>query len=126
VGVSRESGNATTVTVRLSDFAIEASQATFTSGTRYHFLVINTGQTNHEFMIVPPPSGDRDMGHGDMGHRDSMALYRMDQSALPPGATKAFDFTFPSAAPTGTLEFACHVGSHYQLGMKAPIVVNHP
>ena len=93
VGVSRESGNATTVTVRLSDFAIEASQATFTSGTRYHFLVINTGQTNHEFMIVPPPSGDRDMGHGDMGHRDSMALYRMDQSALPPGATKAFDFT---------------------------------
>src|SRR5262249_33584030 len=104
----------------------EASQATFTSGTRYHFLVINTGQTNHEFMIVPPPSGDRDMGHGDMGHRDSMALYRIDQSALPPGATKAFDFTFPSASPTGTLGSASSGGSHYLWGIKARVGVNPP
>ena len=118
-GGASSSGSANTVTVTLSDFKIEASRSTFTTGTTYHFVVTNSGQTNHEFMIAPPAKDDM-----SMDQMDRMALYRIDQSALPPGATMEFDFTFPSAAPAGNLEFACHVGSHYQLGMKAALVVN--
>lgn len=118
-GGTSSSRTANTVTVTLSDFKIEASRSTFTTGTTYHFVVTNSGQTNHEFMIAPSANDAM-----SMHQMDNMALYHIDVSALPPGATKEFDFTFPSAAPIGKLEFACHVGSHYQLGMKAAIVVN--
>jgi uncharacterized cupredoxin-like copper-binding protein len=112
---------AQTVTVTLSDFKIEASQTAFKAGVPYHFVVTNAAQssTHHEFMIVMPMSG-AGMNMEDM---DQMALHMVDEDQLPPGATQSFDLTFKEPVAAGELEFACHVGSHYQLGMHIPITV---
>jgi uncharacterized cupredoxin-like copper-binding protein len=115
---------ATTVRITLSDYKIESSQTTFQAGTIYHFVVTNapTSTTNHEFMIMAPMSGDT----MSMGQMDQHALFRLDASVLPPSATQSFSFAFPRAASPGQLEFACHVGSHYQLGMHESISVTAP
>lgn len=111
-----------TVTVTLSDFKIEASQTSFQVGKSYHFVVANSGKStaNHELMLMMPVSG----GGMDMSEMDKMALYSINAKDLPPGASKSFDYTFTQPAAAGELEFACHVGSHYSLGMHTPITVN--
>ena len=109
------------VTISLSDFKIEASQTSFQVGKSYHFVVTNSSKStaNHELMLMTPMSGDG----MDMSEMDKMALYAIGQQDLPPGASKSFDYTFTKPAAAGELEFACHVGSHYSLGMHAPIIV---
>lgn len=109
------------ITVTLSDFKIEASQTSFQAGKSYHFVVTNSGKStaNHELMLMIPMSGDG----MDMSEMDKMALYTIAAQDLPPGASKSFDYTFTKPAAAGELEFACHVGSHYKLGMHAPISV---
>jgi uncharacterized cupredoxin-like copper-binding protein len=122
VGMSATGGTSVRiVNVTLSDFKIEASQATFRTGVPCHFVVTNSSKstTNHEFTNVKPMTGDG-MSMTDM---DKMALHSVDASQLPLGARKSFDFTFTSAVPAGQLEFACHVGSHYELGMREAILV---
>ena len=110
-----------TVTVTLSDFQITASQTTFQAGVPYHFVVTNSAHssTHHELMIIRPLHG----AGMTMDEMDRMALHMVDEDELPPGATQSFDLTFKEPAAAGTLEFACHVGSHYQLGMHTPIRV---
>ena len=112
---------AQTVHVTLSDFKVSTSQTTFKTGVLYHFVVSNSDKSsaNHEFMIVKPMNGDG----MTMDEMDKMALYMVDQHDLPPGATKRFDLTFKDPAAASQLEFACHVGSHYQLGMHESITV---
>jgi len=118
---SPSSGAARTVTVTLSDFKITSSQTAFVTGTAYHFVVTNSSKstTSHELMAMKPMNGD----HVNMGAMDKMALFSIDQNKLAPGQTRTIDYTFTSAAATSQLEFACHVGSHYQLGMRLPITV---
>jgi uncharacterized cupredoxin-like copper-binding protein len=112
-------GTTQTVSVTLADFKIASSQTAFKTGTTYHFVVTNTGQTNHELMVMPPMSDDG----MSMDEMDKMALYHISQSDLPPGATKSFDLTFNNPAAAGQLELACHVGSHYKVGMHESITV---
>ena len=112
------SGSSNQVNVSLSEFKIQSSQTTFTSGTTYHFVVTNNGKTNHEFMIAQPMSSQM-----PMGEMDKMALYVIDQSQLPPGASKSFDYTFPSSQMQKSLEFACHLPGHYEAGMHLTISV---
>lgn len=113
--------SATTVTVSLSDFKIVTSQATFKVGVPYHFVVTNaqSSTTNHELMLIMPMNGDG-MSMGDM---DKAALARIAADDLPPGTTKSFDYTFQKAFADGDLELACHMGSHYSLGMHIPVTV---
>jgi uncharacterized cupredoxin-like copper-binding protein len=118
---SSASGN--TVNVTLTEYKITASRTTFTTGVKYHFVVTNRGQGAHELMLMPPVSGDTGMG-SNMGDLDKMALMRIDESHLPPGATQSIDYTFTQPEAAGKLEFACHVGDHYQQGMHLPITVN--
>jgi uncharacterized cupredoxin-like copper-binding protein len=119
-GWGSRSGN--TVNVTLTEYKITASQTTFTTGVKYHFVVTNQGQGSHELMLMPPVNGDMGMG-SNMGDLDKMALARVDESHLPPGANQSFDYTFTDPAATGKLEFACHVGDHYEMGMRLPITV---
>ncbi len=46
------------------------------------------------------------IGHMGMGQRHQVALYMNDQVA--PGATKTFDYTFPTSAVGQHLGFACY------------------
>ncbi len=58
-----------------------------------------------------------------MTQLDEMALATVEEDDLHPGQTQTLDFTFAKAYPAGTLEFACHLPGHYELGMELPITV---
>ena len=113
----------TEVKVTLTDFGIQSSVTEFKVGVPYHFVVTNTGAIPHEFMLMPPLMADH-MGMAmDMEELDEMALAHIGEDELQPGATVSFDYTFTEPAPSGTLEFACHIPGHYEAGMKLGITV---
>jgi uncharacterized cupredoxin-like copper-binding protein len=117
-GASSSSGQPVDVQVTLTDFKIESSLTTFSTGVPYHFTVTNTGALAHQVLIMPPEpssiSGDQ---------ATSMSLAGIGGQGMAPGTTKTFDYTFTKPAPAGTLEFACHLPGHYDAGMHTPIVV---
>lgn len=108
------------VNVSLSDFKVQSSQTTFVPGQTYHFVVTNNGHTNHEFMVMPPMA----TGMNSMGQMDKMALYHISSDQLPQGASKSFDYSFPSSATQQSLEFSCHLPGHYEAGMHLPITLH--
>jgi uncharacterized cupredoxin-like copper-binding protein len=110
-GPSGSSSKAVEVQVTLTDFKVESSLTTFSVGTPYHFVITNKGSVAHEIEIMPP-AGDAKQALLSVGEKDLQA-----------GASKAVDYTFTTAAPEGTLEFACHIAGHYEAGMHLPIVV---
>jgi uncharacterized cupredoxin-like copper-binding protein len=116
-------GNSNEVTITLTEFGIETSRDSFETGVPYHFVVTNAGAINHEFMIMPPLTEDQMMMGMDMEAMDEMALAMIEDDELTPETTQTFDYTFTEPAPTGTLEFTCHVEGHYEAGMKFPITV---
>jgi uncharacterized cupredoxin-like copper-binding protein len=107
------------VKITATDFAFVASQTTFKVGVPYHFVVTNQGAVAHEFMLVKPIEA----GMMDMEAMDAMALAHIEEDDLQPGTTQSVDYTFTEAAPTGQLEFSCHLAGHYEAGMKLPITV---
>lgn len=111
------------VTITLTDFEIQSSVTEFKTGVSYRFTVTNAGKVAHEFMIMPPLTAEQMSMHMDMAELDKMALAMIREDDLPPGATKSFEYMFTQAAPSGTLEFACHVPGHYEAGMKLSITV---
>ena len=117
---STSSSSANQINVTLSDFKIQSSQTAFAPGQTYHFVVTNNGHTNHEFMLMPPMSGM----NMNMQNMDNMSLYHINANELPSGASKSFDYTFPSSATQQSLEFACHLPGHYEAGMHLPINVH--
>jgi len=104
------------VQVTLSDFKIESSLTTFSTGVPYHFIVTNKGSVAHEFEIMPPATDPL----------SPEQVSKMTLAGIPtvqPGATQTLDYTFTQPASTGKLEFACHLPGHYDAGMHTPIVV---
>jgi len=111
------------VKITLTDFGIQSSVTEFKVGVPYHFVVTNAGAIPHEIMLMPPLRADQ-MGMAmDMKKLDEMALVHIGEDQLQAGATASFDYTFTEAAPSGTLEFACHLPGHYEAGMKLGITV---
>jgi uncharacterized cupredoxin-like copper-binding protein len=117
VGASSGSGQPVDVQVTLTDFKIDSSLTTFSTGVPYHFVVVNKGAVNHQFVIMPPVSNPTTQ------QIDSMKLAGIAGDGIAPGATATVDYTFTKPAPAGTLEFACHLPGHYDAGMHTPIVV---
>lgn len=108
-----------TVQVTETEFEIDSSMTSFTTGTTYHFVVKNEGSTAHEFMIMPESEGSMEgMSMEDM---DKMALASI--SNLGPGETKTLDYTFSASAAGSHPEFACYLPGHYETGMKLGFVV---
>ena len=111
-GSSGGGSKAIEVKVTLTDFAFELDPlTTFAVGTPYRFVITNKGAVAHEVLIMAP------------GGDEAKALLKVPEADLPAGGTKTVDYTFTSAAPQGTLEFACHIPGHYEAGMHLPIVV---
>jgi uncharacterized cupredoxin-like copper-binding protein len=112
-------GQPVTVKVDAGDYFFRSSPTTFKVGVPYHFEVTNPGKVAHEFMIIMPiPAGTM-----EMEQMDKMAVGHIEEDDLAPGATKSINVTFTKPYPPGTLEMACHIGTHYQKGMKLAIVV---
>ncbi|HZD00982.1 MAG TPA: hypothetical protein VFA46_12575 [Actinomycetes bacterium] len=112
-------GQPTTVKIDAGDYFFRSSLTTFKVGVPYHFEVTNVGNVEHEFMVIRPiPAGTM-----EMEQMDEMAVGHIEEDDLKAGATESVDVTFDKPYPPGTLELACHIGTHYQKGMKLAIVV---
>ncbi len=108
----------TTVHVTLSEFKVESSVTAFRAGVPYRLTVINQGQVNHELIIVKPL--------GDDASREVIAeaaMVQIGELDLPPGAQQTVMVTFPEAAPSGSLEFACQLPRHHEFGMHLAVTV---
>ncbi|SRR6266496_213390 len=108
-----------TVQVTLSDNNVASSLTTFTAGMPYHFVVTNTGQVAHQFVMIPMGMGMEHMSADEMHHS---ALYMYDSVA--PGESRMFDYTFAQSAAGQSLQFACGTQGHYAAGMQLPFMVN--
>ncbi len=106
-----------TVQVKLSDNKIDSSQTTFTAGMPYHFVVTNTGQVAHQFVMKPM---GMDMEHMSVDEMHHSALFMYDSVA--PGETRTFDYTFAPSAAGQSFQFACYSKGHIEAGM--PFMVN--
>jgi uncharacterized cupredoxin-like copper-binding protein len=99
------------VTVELTEFAILASQTTFKVSEEYTFNVTNIGQFPHEFYIEP--AGGR--GEPLEANGEEAEIEPLESTM---SGTLTWTFTEP-----GTYQFACHVRSHYPMGMALTITV---
>jgi uncharacterized cupredoxin-like copper-binding protein len=107
------------VEVTLSDsLRMDPATMTFRPGRPIHFVITNTGSTNHEFYL-----GDEAAQTAHDGEMGGMAGMTQDEAhgiGVMPGETKTLDYTF--AAP-GTYQAGCHLNGHYAAGMRAAITV---
>jgi mono/diheme cytochrome c family protein/uncharacterized cupredoxin-like copper-binding protein len=117
--MTSDASGAVVVDIEAGDYYFKSSTTTFTVGVPYHFVVHNTGQADHEFMIVEPIAA----GEMPMEMMDDMAVGHIEEDDLVPAQTTTLDVTFTEPYPAGSLELSCHVGEHYQKGMHLPIVV---
>ncbi len=85
------------VNVTLAEWNIQSSLAVFHIGVPYHFIITNNGKISHELNVA-----------------------NLDARPVAPGATVTLDLTFPSPIQS---EFACHLPSHYEAGMRLPVTV---
>lgn len=108
-----------TVQVTLSDNNVSSSLTTFTAGMPYHFVVTNSGQVAHQFVMIPMGMGMEHMSVDEMHHA---ALYIYD--SVTPGETRMFDYTFASSTAGQSFQFACGTQGHYAAGMQFPFMVN--
>jgi uncharacterized cupredoxin-like copper-binding protein len=107
-----------TVQVTLSDNNVTSSLTTFTAGMPYHFVVTNTGQVAHQFVMIPMGMGMEHRSADEMHHS---ALYMYDSVA--PGESRMFDYTFAQSAAGQSLQFACGTQGQYTAGMQLPFMV---
>ncbi len=108
------------VRVTLSDNQIASSLTTFTVGKPYHFVVTNTGNVAHQFVMVPMGMGLGQMSAEEM-HRVALFMY----DSVAPGQTRTFDYTFSPSTAGQRFKFACGTQGHYGgAEMQLPFTVN--
>lgn len=108
------------VRVTLSDNKITSSLTTFTIGKPYHFVVTNTGNVAHQFVMVPMGMGLGRMSADEM-HRAALFMYE----SVAPGETRTFNYTFSPSTAGQRFKFACGTQGHYGgAEMQLPFIVN--
>lgn len=113
-------GDKVQVEVTEGDNWIKSSLTTFKVGVPYVFTVTNTGRRAHIFSISHPVT-DRSLNGMDAAQASALVLVPREQ--LLPGAVATVEHTFTEPAPAGTLEFACLILMHYNMGQYLSIVV---
>jgi predicted lipoprotein with Yx(FWY)xxD motif/uncharacterized cupredoxin-like copper-binding protein len=99
------------IVVNLTEFTILASQTEFKVGQSYTFDVTNVGQFTHQFYIEKAGAADEPLeANGQEAEIES----------LDSGASGTLTWTFTEA---GTYQFACHLRTHYPMGMALTIHV---
>jgi uncharacterized cupredoxin-like copper-binding protein len=98
-----------------------------TAGETIAFVVTNTGEAEHEFVLgdatvqaehaeeADAAETDEAASMGDEAHEDEAAI------TLAPGETRTLVYTFEEP---GTQFYACHLPGHYEAGMWGTIVVS--
>lgn len=107
----------TAVQITLQNIKIQSSLTTFKVGVPYFFVITNKDSVEHEFMISPAGMGGHIMSSAMMGV--SFALVEH----IKPHTIRTLAYTFKYPEPAGSIEFACHYGNHYAMGMLLPVIV---
>jgi uncharacterized cupredoxin-like copper-binding protein len=118
-GASPSAPPPTRLAVTLTDaMRIEPDPIVVPHGVPVTFVVTNTGQIDHEFMLgdeAAQADHEQEMLEpGAMAHDHSYVI------TVKPGQTKELVYTFESA---GQLLAGCHIPGHYPAGMKANVTV---
>jgi plastocyanin len=106
-----------TVQITIGDFYIKSAVTTFTTGTFYQFLITNVGTHYHNLLLMHPI---KTIMTPEDAYRQALT-YAFN---IAPNQTKSMYYFFDHTAPPGMLEFSCHYGGHYEVGMHQAIVVN--
>jgi uncharacterized cupredoxin-like copper-binding protein len=114
-----------TIRVTARDTEFDVPHLHIHAGETIRFIVINTGDLDHDFTIGP---ADLQAQHRRemtemmemMDGGDGMAAMHQEPNAvyLKPGETRELIWRFTK---TRSLEFACNVPGHYESGMKGGI-----
>ena len=112
--------DARTIEVSMTDeLRFEPAEITVAPGETVRFVVTNTGESVHEFLIgdeAAQAEFEAEMSGEEMDHDTSSGL------SVDPGQTETFDYTF---GDTDEVIFAgCHEPGHYEGGMVATITVS--
>jgi hypothetical protein len=94
-------GQSWEVQVTVYNDRMNLSQATFSTGVPYHFVVTNRGTLPQECMLMPHAMGQMPMG--DLRHQALMTTNEML-----PGATRAFNYIFPAMMAAQQVQFSCY------------------
>jgi uncharacterized cupredoxin-like copper-binding protein len=89
------------------------------TGETVRFIVTNTGEDEHEFIVGDADMqemAEEEMAEGMGNHMDAMASLMLE-----PGETAETVVTFEAA---GELLYACHVEGHYDGGMVGTITIS--
>ena len=89
------------------------------AGETVRFVVTNSSQTDHEFVV-----GDMEMQQmAEMQAREGSHGHTAAMASLPlgPGETDETTITFDEP---GELFYACHISDHYEAGMVGTITVS--
>jgi uncharacterized cupredoxin-like copper-binding protein len=109
-----------TVEVTMTDeLAFEPGEITVTPGETVRFVVSNTGESVHEFLIgdeAAQAEFEAEMSGGEEMDHDTSSGVSVD-----PGHTDTFDYTFSETDEV--ILAGCHEPGHYEGGMVATIEV---
>lgn len=106
-----------TIDVDLDDsFHITPAKMTVTAGVPIHFVVTNSGATEHTFFI----GSDQEQKQREALKGEPGADRFLD---VPPGETLTLSYTFDQPGKTIA---GCTIPGHYSAGMKASITVKAP
>lgn len=112
------SGAALSIEIKLTDaLRFEPAAIAVKAGAPIHFVITNTGTTDHEFYIGDEAAQDehgKEMAAGGMMHDEPNGV------SVPAGESKTLDFTFAEAGET---LIGCHTAGHYEAGMKVSVTV---
>jgi uncharacterized cupredoxin-like copper-binding protein len=111
---------ARTVEVSMTDeLVFEPDTITVAPGETVRFVVSNTGETVHEFLIgdeAAQAEFEEEMAGGEMDHETAAGV------SVDPGQTETFDYTFGDTDEV--ILAGCHEPGHYEAGMVATINVS--
>jgi uncharacterized cupredoxin-like copper-binding protein len=111
--------DARTVEVTMTDeLRFEPDTITVAPGETVRFVVANTGESVHEFLIgdeAAQAEFSAEMAGGEMAHETTAGV------SVDPGQTETFDYTFGET--NEALLAGCHEPGHYEGGMVATIEV---
>jgi uncharacterized cupredoxin-like copper-binding protein len=118
VGMGTEDDPRTIEVTALDELAFDPETIEVGAGETVRFVVKNTGELEHEFVVGDTETQDmaeEQMGEGMHDHVDAMASV-----SIGPGESAETTVTFGEA---GELFYACHVEGHYDGGMVGTITI---
>ncbi|MGH9186701.1 MAG: plastocyanin/azurin family copper-binding protein [Acidimicrobiales bacterium] len=104
------------VELRIHHSRFEPEKVKVRLGTEVHFVLVNDDPINHELIV-----GDDDVHRRHENGTEPYHPPRPGEVSVGPNDTAETTFAFDEL---GEVEFACHLPSHYDYGMRGTVLVS--